>query len=72
MAEFISTVCSTYILPRIAEALVILMTLRQEEKLTRRMSYLAGDISSWDQVRIPNNKSMGINARIVEFNIAIS
>lgn len=55
MAEFISTVCSTYILPRIAEVLVILMTLRQEEKLTRRMSYLARDISSWDHVRIPSN-----------------
>lgn len=64
-AEFISMVCSTYILPITAEVLVILMTLRQEEKLTRRMSYLAQDIASWDHVRIPNNKSMGINARII-------
>lgn len=63
-AEFTSTVCSIYILPRIAKVLVILMTLRQEERVTRRMPYLAQDIASWDHVRIPNNKSMGINSGI--------
>lgn len=63
-AEFIPTVCSIYILPRIAEVLVILMTLRQGEKMTRRMPYIAQDIPSWDGVRIPSNKSRGIKSGI--------
>lgn len=40
-AEFILTICSIYILPRVAEVLVILMTLRQGEKMTGEVPHIA-------------------------------